>query len=159
MAAIPSPGLGFCRACGKVHPFRKLGFGGGSPRLTTRSPREKACWPEFLMMRLTLSLSDNPATTSVERAIMEFRSARPVVIDGTEGSALVVGVENLDEAMALEIEAVAGGHAHLLLPAARLRRLGLEREVPGRVALPVVERDRVETLALKVDGRIDAPVR
>jgi GTP cyclohydrolase II len=111
------------------------------------------------MMRLTLSLSDNPATTSVERAIMEFRSARPVVIDGAEGSALVVGVEDLDEAVSAEIETVAGGHAHLVLPAARLRRLGLEREVPGRVALPVVDRSRVESLALKVDGRIDAPVR
>jgi GTP cyclohydrolase II len=111
------------------------------------------------MMRLTLSLSDNPATTSVERAIMEFRSARPVVIDGAEGNALVVGVEDLDEAVSAEIETVAGGHAHLVLPAARLRRLGLEREVPGRVALPVVDRSRVESLALKVDGRIDAPVR
>jgi GTP cyclohydrolase II len=111
------------------------------------------------MMRLTLSLSDNPAATSVERAIMEFRSARPVVIDGAGGSALVVGVEDLDEAMSAEIGAVAGGRAHLVLPAARLRRLGLERQVPGRVALPVVDLGRVEALALKVDGRIDAPVR
>ena len=111
------------------------------------------------MMRLTLSLSDNPATTSVERAIMEFRSARPVVIDGPDGSALVVGVENLDEAMSAEIEAIAGGRAHLVLPAARLRRLGLDREAPGRVALPVVDRSRVEALALKAEGRIDAPVR
>src|SRR5215207_8230050 len=110
------------------------------------------------MMRLTLSLSDNPATTLVERAIMEFRSARPVVIDGFAGSVLVIGVEDLDEARASEIGAVAGSHAHLVLPAARLRRLGLEREVPGRVALPVVDRSRVEALALKVDGRIDAPV-
>ncbi|MET0532018.1 MAG: GTP cyclohydrolase II RibA [Microvirga sp.] len=111
------------------------------------------------MMRLTLSLSDNPDTTSVERAIMEFRSARPVVIDGPEASALVIGVEDLDEARSAEIEAIAGGHAHLILPAARLRRLGLERDVPGRVALPVVSRERVETLALKVGARIDAPVR
>jgi GTP cyclohydrolase II len=111
------------------------------------------------MMRLTVSLSDNPATTSVERAIMEFRSARPVVIDGREASALVVGVEDLDDAMSAEIGAVAGGHAHLVLPAARLRRLGLERQVPGRIALPVVDRIRVEALALKVDGRLDAPVR
>ena len=111
------------------------------------------------MMRLTLSLSDNPATTLVERAIMEFRSARPVVIDGAEGSALVVGVEDLDEAMSARIGAVAGAHAHLVLPAARLRRLGLDREQPGRIALPVVDRSRVEALALKVDGRIDAPVR
>ncbi|XOC79609.1 GTP cyclohydrolase II RibA [Microvirga sp. M2] len=111
------------------------------------------------MMRLVLSLSDNPATASVERAIMEFRSARPVVIDGLEGSALVVGVEDLDEGRGAEIEALAGGHAHLVLPAARLRRLGLERDMPGRVALPVVERKRIETLALSLEGRIDAPVR
>nr|WP_312896894.1 GTP cyclohydrolase II RibA [Microvirga soli] len=111
------------------------------------------------MMRLTLSLSDNPATTLVERAIMEFRSARPVVIDGVKGSALVIGVEDLDEARAAEIGIVSGSHAHLVLPAARLRRLGLEREAPGRVALPVVDRTRVESLALKIDGRIDAPVR
>lgn len=111
------------------------------------------------MKRLTLSLPDSPAATSVERAIMEFRSARPVVIDGAQTSALVVGVENLDKAMCAEMEAVADGHAHLVLPAARLRRLGLDRETPGLVALPVVDRKRIETLALKVDGRIDAPVR
>ena len=111
------------------------------------------------MMRLILSLSDNPATTSVERAIMEFRSARLVVIDGPAGGALAIGVEDLDEGRCAEIEALAGGHAHLVLPAARLRRLGLERDMPGRVALPVVERGRIEALALKLDGRIDAPVR
>jgi GTP cyclohydrolase II len=111
------------------------------------------------MMRLVLSLSDNPAVTLVERAIMEFRSARPVVVDGRGGSALVIGVEDLDDAMSAEIETLAGGHAHLVLPPARLRRLGLDRKAPGLVALPVVDRQRVETLALKVDGRIDAPVR
>jgi len=111
------------------------------------------------MMRLTLSLSDNPASTSVERAIMEFRSARPVVIDGPDGSVLAVGVEDLDESRSREIEALAGGRAHLVLPPARLRRLGLGRDVPGRLALPVVDRERIETLALRLDGRIDAPVR
>jgi GTP cyclohydrolase II len=68
-------------------------------------------------------------------------------------------MEDLDEARVAEIEAVAGGHAHLVLPAARLRRLGLERENPGRVALPIVDRERIEALALRVEGRIDAPVR
>ena len=106
------------------------------------------------MMRVVLSLSDEPATTSVERAIMEFRSARPVVIDGAQESALVVGVEDLDDAMGARIEAVAGGHAHLVLPPARLRRLGLDRDAPGLVALPAMDRGRIENLALKVDGRI-----
>jgi GTP cyclohydrolase II len=121
---------------------------------------EKLPLPEFMkMMRLVLSLSDDPATTSVERAIAEFRSARPVVVDGAGASALVIGVEDLDDAMSAEIEAVAGGHAHLVLPPARLRRLGLDRDIPARVALPVVDRQRIEALALKVEGRIDAPVR
>jgi GTP cyclohydrolase II len=111
------------------------------------------------MMRLVLSLSDDPATISVERAIMEFRSARPIVIDGGTQSALAVGVEDLDETMSAQLEAIAGGHAHLVLPPARLRRLGLDRTAPGLVALPMVDRDRIENLALRVDGRIDAPVR
>jgi GTP cyclohydrolase II len=120
---------------------------------------KKANSLSFLTMRLTFDLSDNPATTLVERAIMEFRSARPVIIDRADGSALVLGVEDLDEAMSARVEAIADGHAHLVLPPARLRRLGLEREAPGLVALPVVDRERIETLALKVEGRIDAPIR
>jgi len=90
---------------------------------------------------------------------MEYWSARPVVIDGTKSSALLIGIEDLDEAKTTEIDGIAGGHAYLILPAARLRRLGIKREAPGRVALPVVDRDRVEALALRADGRIDAPVR
>src|SRR5690606_30581295 len=121
----------------------------GRPALSLKSHHEKGLCLSLSMMRLVLSLSDDPATTSVERAIMEFRSARPVVIDGAEGSALVVGVEDLDEGRSTEIEALAGGHAHLVLPPARLRRLGLERTLPGRVALPVVERERIESLALR----------
>ncbi|MBF9233349.1 GTP cyclohydrolase II RibA [Microvirga alba] len=110
-------------------------------------------------MRVVLSLSDDPATTQVERAIMEFRSARPVVIDAAAESALVVGIEDLGAAMSTQLEAIAGGHAHLVLPPARLRRLGLDRQNPGVVALPAVDPVRIEALALKVDSRIDAPVR
>lgn len=79
------------------------------------------------MMRLSLSLSDNPATTSVERAIMEFSSARPVDYDGMGSSTLVIWVEDLDKAMSAEIGPVASGRAHLVLPATRLRCLGLDR--------------------------------
>jgi len=111
------------------------------------------------MMRLVLSLSDDPAVMAVERAIAEFRSARPVVIEGAGGNVLALAIEDLDEAMAERIEAAAAGHAHLVLPPARLRRLGLERDSAGSVALPSVDRARIEMLALKTDGRIDAPVR
>ncbi|HEX2509270.1 MAG TPA: GTP cyclohydrolase II RibA [Microvirga sp.] len=110
------------------------------------------------MMRLVLSLSDELNPLVVERAIAEFRSGRPVVVDGEDASALVIGVEDLDEIMSARLDAVAGGDAHLVLPPARLRRLGLERQHSGTVALPFVDPARIETLALKADGRIDAPV-
>jgi GTP cyclohydrolase II len=110
------------------------------------------------MMRVVLSLSDGLDPLVVERAIAEFRSARPVVIDGDGVSALTIGVEDLDPAMCARFEAVAAGHAHLVLPPARLRRLGLDRRQPGVVALPIVDPARIEMLALKIDGRIDAPV-
>ena len=100
------------------------------------------------MMRLVLSLSDELNPLVVERAIAEFRSGRPVVVDGEDASALVIGVEDLDEIMSARLDAVAGGHAHLVLPPARLRRLGLERQHSGTVALPFVDPARIETLAL-----------
>ena len=102
-------------------------------------------------MRLVLSLSTAPALLAVERAIAEIRAARPVVIDGGDSSALVIGIEDLDAAQCVRIEALAGGQAHLVLPPARLRRLGRERRQAGRVALPAVDLARIETLAWRVE--------
>jgi GTP cyclohydrolase II len=110
------------------------------------------------MIRLVVSLSDGADPMAVERAIAEFRSGRPVLIDGEDGRAIAAGVEDLDGPLAAGLDAVAGGLARLVLPPARLRRLGLDREQAGTVALPAVDRARIETLALKVEGRIDAPV-
>jgi len=95
---------------------------------------------------------------AVERAVAEFRAGRPVVvIDGAE-AILVCGVEALDAALARDLDRLGQGRARLILPAARLRRLGLDRALPGVVALPAIDPQRIETLALKVDARIDAPV-
>ena len=114
----------------------------------------------MLRMRVTLSLSEPRARTSVERAIAEMRMARPVLIaDGESGEVLVQGLEDLTPRHAAELDAVIGGGARLVLPAARLRRLGLSRSDNGSVALPTVDRDRVATLAFEIDARIDAPVR
>ncbi len=94
----------------------------------------------------------------VERAIVELRSGRPVLIEGDAGSALVTSIEDLDPGRSQELDAVAHGRARLVLPAARLRRLGSERQQPGTIALPVIAWPRIETLALRTEGRIDAPV-
>ncbi len=111
------------------------------------------------MMRLVLSFSGGIDQMSVERAVAEFRTGRPVLIREGDSFALAIGVEDLDEERAERLEAVAGGQARLVLPAARLRRLGLEHNKAGVVALPTVEMARIEALALKTDARIDAPVR
>jgi GTP cyclohydrolase II len=92
------------------------------------------------------------------RAVFEFRDGRPVlIIDGAEGL-LAAGVEGLEAELAMNMAAFADGRARLLLPAARLRRLGLDRTASGAVALPTIDLSRVEMLALKIEARIDAPV-
>jgi GTP cyclohydrolase II len=105
-----------------------------------------------------LSLSGDLDPLRVERAIAEFRSARPVLIDGPDASVLVLGVEGFDALPNRCLEAAAAGQARLVLPAARLRRLGLDRSQPGTVTLPVLDPSRIEMLALKLEARIDAPV-
>lgn len=102
--------------------------------------------------------SDDVSRARAERAIAEFRAGRPVRIDGQDARIAVAGVETLDLPLATALAAQASGAPHLVLPAARLRRLGLERGVPGRVALHRIDLARVEQLALLVEARIDAPV-
>ncbi len=95
----------------------------------------------------------------VERAIADFRTGLPVLVRGDDGEAvLVAGIESLEPQVAAELELIASGRAHLVLPAARLRRLGTDRTLPGTIALPTIDMSRIETLALKVQAKVDAPV-
>ena len=95
---------------------------------------------------------------SVERAIAEMRAGRPVsVIDG-DRSGLVIGAEAMSKDMAARLGAFSSGNARIVLPSTRLQRLGLARDTAGSLALPVIDIDRIESLALKVGARTDAPV-
>jgi len=96
--------------------------------------------------------------TLVERAVAEFRAGRPVAITRGAEALLAAGVEGLDHELAMNIATFAEGRARLVLPAARLRRLGLERTQAGVVALPLVDLQRIVRLALEIEARIDAPV-
>lgn len=111
------------------------------------------------MMRLTLSLSGDLGQMAVERAVAEFRAARPVLLESDDARALAVSVEDLGPEVCARLDAVAHGRARLVLPPARLRRLGLDHAEAGVLPLPAVDGDRIESLALRLDGRIDAPVR
>ncbi|WP_246164078.1 GTP cyclohydrolase II RibA [Blastochloris sulfoviridis] len=92
----------------------------------------------------------------VERALAEIRAGRPVVITGEGGPVLTVGIEGLDAEQVAGLD-TAGG-ARLVLPAARLRRLGLERTAAGTLALPAIDLARIERLTLALDAALDAPV-
>jgi GTP cyclohydrolase II len=105
-----------------------------------------------------LGLFDAADERAVDRAIAEYRAGRPVaIVDGGE-AVVVLLVDALTPRIAEGLDALSPGRARLILPAARLRRLGLDRQQAGVVAFPVPDAERVETLALKIDARIDAPV-
>src|SRR5690242_2232657 len=99
-----------------------------------------------------------PSQVAIERAIAEFRCGRPVAILDGDSASLVVSVEAIDVDAAAALERLGAGTARLVLPPARLRRIGLDRAQAGPIALPRIDLARLENLALRIDGRADAPV-
>ena len=95
---------------------------------------------------------------SVERCIGEIRSGRPVIVAASGARAIVMTAESLDPRSVGEIEEFAAGRALLLLSAPRLRRLGLDRNEAGAVALPEIDLARISTLVFDIEAHVDAPV-
>lgn len=106
----------------------------------------------------SVGLLGDQSQTFVERAVSELRAARPVVIREGAELALAIGVEGISDALAAELDNLARGRARLVLPPARLRRLGQERTFPGAIALPRLDLADIERLALTVGATIDGPV-
>jgi GTP cyclohydrolase II len=108
------------------------------------------------------TLFGRPQETSlvaVDRAISEFRAGRPVLLRAGERLALALSAELADAVLVQRLDELAKGLAHLVLSAARLRRLGAKgRSETGVLAIPRIDLSRIETLALKTDGKVDAPV-
>lgn len=95
----------------------------------------------------------------VDRALAEFRAARPVLLSDGQSLALALSAELADAGFAAGLDALAEGNARLVLSAARLRRLGAKnRAETGVLAMPALDLARIETLALKTEARVDAPV-
>ncbi|WP_443726248.1 GTP cyclohydrolase II RibA [Salinarimonas chemoclinalis] len=108
-------------------------------------------------MRLVMGLSGDIDLTRVERAIAEFRHARPVLIEDGDGAIVALGVEDLDAEACARLDVVAGGSARLVLTGKRLSRIGRERAEPGAVALPRLDAQRIECLSRRTETRLDAP--
>lgn len=102
---------------------------------------------------------DETSLVTVDRALAEFRSGRPVLLRDGERLALAMSAELADAELAARLGEIAAGRAHLILSAARLRRIGAKgRGETGIFAMPVMDLARIEMLALKTDGKMDAPV-
>ena len=96
---------------------------------------------------------------AVDRALAEFRAARPVLLRQGEELALALSAELAEADLTARLDSLSAGKARLVLSAARLRRLGAKgRAETGILAMPAIDLSRVETLALKLDARVDAPV-
>ncbi|CAN7262955.1 GTP cyclohydrolase II RibA [Bosea sp. LjRoot237] len=96
---------------------------------------------------------------TVDRALAEFRAARPVLLRHGGDLALALSAELAEADLATRLDDLSAGHARLVLSAARLRRLGAKgRAETGILAMPVIDLERIEALALKLDARVDAPV-
>lgn len=96
-------------------------------------------------------------TVAVERAISEVRAGRPVLLRAGQSLAVAIAVEALEEGIATDLQKLAQRNARLVLPAPRLRRLGLERSAAGAFALPRIDVARISTLSLELNARFDAP--
>lgn len=107
-------------------------------------------------------LFDRPGETdlvTVDRALAEFRAARPVLLRQGEELALALSAELAEADLTARLDSLSAGKARLVLSAARLRRLGAKgRTETGILAMPAIDLSRIETLALKLDARVDAPV-
>ncbi|MCA0424869.1 MAG: GTP cyclohydrolase II RibA [Proteobacteria bacterium] len=105
------------------------------------------------------SLFGIPSHVSVERALAEFRSGRPVAVSDSGATIIVFGVEAVDAGNADALDHFAQGSGRLVLTAARLRRLGRDqRQSPGSFAFPHVDATRIQMLSIGMDVSLDAPV-
>jgi GTP cyclohydrolase II len=106
-----------------------------------------------------LALFDDAHERTVDRAIAEFRTGRPVALVAGETALVVLLVDALTQSIAEGLDALAPSQARLVIPAARLRRLGMAgRNTAGTLAFPVADAARVNALAFRLDARVDAPV-
>lgn len=109
--------------------------------------------------RTLFGRSHDAGLLTVDRAIAEFRAGRPVLLRHGEDFCLALAAELAEPELLARLDGLVPGGGHLVLTAARLRRLGArERMQPGIIALPTLAAARIEMLALKVDAKVDAPV-
>ncbi len=80
-------------------------------------------------------LIGDPAVISVERALAEIRSGRPVLMSDDRSAVLAIAAETIDDKTLTTLKSAATGEARLILSPPRLRLLGYDGVEPGLVPL------------------------
>src|SRR5690242_1361971 len=81
-------------------------------------------------------LFGNPEHVEVERGLAEFRSIRPVLVNGAGASALAIPVDGIDdERLAAFRRLSAPAHPRLVITARRAQALGISSKGPVGVAI------------------------
>jgi len=80
-------------------------------------------------------LMGDPEAVSVERAVAEMRSGRPVVIGEGDAAVLAVAAESIEDQALAALKAAAASEGRLVLSPPRLRLLGYDHAEPGIVPL------------------------
>ena len=106
-------------------------------------------------------ISDRDGTAGglrVERAIADFRSGYPVVLEEGSAAFLAQSIDSLGSERLAALQAFADGKARLVLSSARLRKLAQHGDDIGCIALPNLDREQIEALAVKPDYALDQPL-
>ena len=80
-------------------------------------------------------LIGDPEVVSVERALAEIRSGRPVVMSSGREAVLAIAAETIDDKALMALKAAAAGEARLILAPPRLRLLGYDSAEPAFIPL------------------------
>jgi len=101
-------------------------------------------------------LFGDPATISVERALAEIRSGRPVIVTGEESAALTLAAESVDSRALRRLRDAGFSDARLVLSPARLRLLGQEVETAASIDIADYDAESLLNLICQVDAKLES---
>jgi len=92
---------------------------------------------------------------SVERALTELRSGRPVLLNAEDGQYLVVGAEAIDDEALRTISALGASKPQLVLSEPRLRSLGADLTTAGIVPLGELDAASIHALIVNIGVQLN----
>lgn len=100
-------------------------------------------------------LMGNQREISVDRALGELRSGRPVVLAAGETRHLLIAAESIDDDMLKAIAEIGGATPWLVLSQPRLRSLGSDLKSPGIIMLDHTNAAGIQSLIVHIDGYLN----